>query len=78
VRYLLSALILLNCVPLFAGTGRTNDMGLMYLLILGVLGIILLFLNGYDYISKNEKRIRESIKKEMQKMRRFFERAKVN
>lgn len=78
VRNLLSALILLNYVPLYAGTGHTNDMGLMYGLILSVLGFILLFWNGYDYVSKNRKRIQNFLKKEMQKMRHYFERAEVN
>jgi hypothetical protein len=78
VRNLLSAFILLNYVPLYAGTGQTNDMGLMYGLILSVLGSILLFWNGYDYLSKNKKRIRNYLKNEVQKMHHFFHRAEVN
>lgn len=53
-------------------------MGLMYGLILSVLGFILLFWNGYDYLSKNKKRIRNYLKKEMQKTHHFFKRAEVN
>ena len=77
MRKVLSALVLLDYVPLYAGTGHTNDMGLMYLLILTVLGLILLFWNGYDYLSKNQKRIRIVLKERCKKSINFLIKLKL-
>ena len=73
MRKLISVLVLSAYLPLFAGTGQTNDMGLMYLLILSVLGLILLILNGFDYLSRNRKRIINKIKKGYFLIFRYFE-----
>lgn len=76
MRNLLSAFVFFKCVTVYAGTGHTNDMGIMYGLILSVLGLILLFWNGFDYLSDNKKQIRDKVRREVQKLRRFLERAK--
>lgn len=61
-----------------AGTGQTKDMDLMYFLILSVLGVIILIWDSIDYISKNQKKIINSLRSAGNAIRRLIQRIQNN